>query len=127
MSRVFPLGQALAEQSAPRDHSVTHGVDLAERATMRPLFPASNSLESDVMYFAEHRKRMMEWVALVMDDVKGAPPPERYCLAYVEHFAMQELGRPMREAEKTLVFRCVQDFRNACLTLRRYEQAGGGR
>jgi len=75
----------------------------------RPLFPASSSTESDVMYFAECRERMRLWVKELLTGDEGDLPAERYCLPYAEHHAIRELQRPLRDTERELLFRAVRD------------------
>jgi hypothetical protein len=101
--------------------SAAEATQHATPAARRPLFPASNSLESDVMYFVECKTRMLTWLSDLLTGSDGDLPPERYCLAYAEHHAIRELQRPLRESERGLLYRGVRDVLNARLTIKNAE------
>lgn len=129
MSRVFPLGDALREvqELSAREYPRSFGVELAEIKASRPprgtrwKFPISYAHEDDASYRVDCAGTMKEWVLEVLagdDDL----PAEHYCLAYVEHYAIREVDRPLRDPERALVYSVVRDIRNAALTKRKHEE-----
>ena len=129
MSKVFPLGQALAEQ---RDHATTFGVELAEVKASRPprgnrwKFPISYAHEDDGSYRVDCKGSMREWALEVLSGDEDLPA-EHYCLAYCEHYAIRECDRPLRDPERALLYSVVRDIRNAALIKRKHEQLAAER
>jgi hypothetical protein len=81
-------------------------------------FPVSYGHEDDQTYYLDCLGSMHAWVSELMADVRSDPPPERYCLAFVEHYAIRELQRPLRSPERELLYRATRDVVNVWLALK---------
>jgi hypothetical protein len=111
-------------QDATGSHARPALLEEVSRAPASPplwKFPVSYGHEDDQTYYLDCLGSMRAWVSELMADVRSDPPPERYCLAFVEHHAIRELQRPLRSPERELLYRATRDVVNVWLAL---ESAG---